>query len=368
MIRVLIVDDSAVMRNLLCQILAADPEIDVVGVAADAMVAREMIKALRPDVLTLDIDMPKMDGLAFLDRIMQLRPMPVVMISALTMDGADVTLQALEMGAVDFVAKPQVDMREAWPALRDEVTSKIKAAARTSVQIARRATSSLPKLPDPRTRSRSANKIVAIGASTGGVGALMEILSGMPENGPPILVAQHMPASFTRQFAKRLNDCCAMSVAEATDQARVLPGHVYIAPGDRHLSLVRTGVNFYCRLEDGERVNNHIPCVDILFASAATAAGNDGIGVLLTGMGKDGAQGLAAMRKAGAVTACQDEATSAIYGMPKAAMAIGAAEIELPLGRIAGWILERSSGDSPPTRVDMGRPEGARSASPGGQK
>ena len=357
MIRVLIVDDSAVMRNLLCQILADDPEIDVVGVAADAMVAREMIKALHPDVLTLDIDMPQMDGLAFLDRIMQLRPMPVVMISAMTMHGADVTLQALEMGAVDFVAKPQLDMRQAWPALRDEVVSKIKAAARTSVQIAQRPKKVAPKRPEAPVRTRSTSKIVTIGASTGGVSALLEILNGLPENIPPILVAQHMPASFTRQFAKRLNDCSAMIVAEATDNARALPGHVYIAPGDRHLVLVRSGLHYYCRLDEGERVNNHIPCVDILFSSVATAAGSDGIGILLTGMGKDGAKGLAQMRNAGAATACQDEATSAIYGMPKAAMAIGAAEVELPLHRIAAYILDRSGAESASARYEAGRTE-----------
>lgn len=368
MIRVLIVDDSAVMRNLLCQILAADPEIDVVGVAADAMVAREMIKALHPDVLTLDIDMPQMDGLAFLDRIMQLRPMPVVMISAMTMAGADVTLQALEMGAVDFVAKPQLDMRQAWPALRDEVVSKIKAAAKTSVQVAQRPKRLVPKRADVPVRTRSPSKIVTIGASTGGVSALLEILNGLPENIPPILVAQHMPASFTRQFAKRLNDCCATTVAEATDNARALPGHVYIAPGDRHLVLVRSGLNYYCRLDEGERVNNHIPCVDILFASAATAAGSDGIGILLTGMGKDGAKGLAQMRQAGAATACQDEATSAIYGMPKAAMAIGAAEVELPLNRIAAYILERSSVDSRQGRQETAWSDAARLSGAVGQK
>jgi two-component system, chemotaxis family, protein-glutamate methylesterase/glutaminase len=342
MIRVLVVDDSALMRGVLSQILSTDPAIKVVGVASDPLVAREKIKALDPDVITLDIEMPRLDGLAFLERVMRLRPMPVVMISALTQKGAVATLQALEMGAVDFIAKSTLDAERGLAVFKDEVIGKVKAAAKASIPTARRP--SLPPVLAPGSVSRppASNKIVAIGASTGGVVALKDVLAVLPTDGPPILIVQHMPPGFTRTFAARLDSLCAMRVAEAADEARVLPGHVYIAPGGQHLTLSRGDGQYRCRLSDGPPVNGHIPSVDVLFDSIAGAAGANAVGVLLTGMGKDGAQGLQRMREAGGATACQDEASCLIYGMPKAAKALGAAEHELPLDRIAAYILQQT--------------------------
>ena len=341
-VRVLIVDDSALMRRLLSQILSSDPGIEVVSVASDPIVAQQTIKVRRPDVITLDIEMPRLNGLEFLERLMREQPLPVVMVSALTQKGADATLRALEIGAVDFVGKPTLDKEQGWKALQDEVITKVKAAARASL----RGLSPKPRIPagpaDPGPGARGSNKVVVIGASTGGVKALQEVLSVLPEHSPPILVAQHMPPSFTKRFAERLNSVCAVTVSEAVDNARVLPGHVYIAPGDKHLVLARAGEQFRCRLEDGEAINWHCPSVDVLFNSAAASAGPSGIGVLLTGMGKDGAEGLREMRQAGASTVCQDEATSLIYGMPRAAKVIGAAESELPLGEIAAYVMERA--------------------------
>ncbi len=346
-VRVLIVDDSALMRRLLSQILSSDPDVEVVGVASDPIVAQEKIKVRHPDVMTLDIEMPRVNGLEFLERLMRERPLPVVMVSALTQRGADATLRALEIGAVDFVGKPTFDKDQGWAMLKDEMIAKVKAAARASLQ-GRVRTSPIPAKPsEPGPGIRKSNRIVTIGASTGGVKALQEFLSVLPEDGPPILIAQHMPPSFTRRFAERLDGMCAVSVSEATHDAQVLPGHVYVAPGDKHLALARAGDRFRCKLQDGVAINWHCPSVDVLFKSAAAAAGPRGIGVLLTGMGKDGAEGLREMRRAGAVTICQDKATSLIYGMPQAAQAIGAAECQLPLGEIASYVLERASENLP---------------------
>lgn len=340
-VRVLIVDDSALIRRLLSQILSSDPGIEVVGVASDPIVAREKIKVRAPDVITLDIEMPRVNGLEFLETLMRLRPLPVVMVSALTQRGADATLRALEIGAVDFIAKPTFDKDKGWAMMRDEVIAKVKAAARASVQGISR-TSPIPAGgAGAYSGLRQSGKIVAIGASTGGVKALQEVLSGLPVDGPPILIAQHMPATFTGRFAERLNGICAPSVSEAEHDAWVVPGQVYIAPGDKHLTLARSGDRFRCKLQDGLAVNWHCPSVDVLFKSVAVAAGSNGIGALLTGMGKDGAEGLREMRQAGAVTICQDEATSLIYGMPQAAKAIGAAACELPLGEISAYILNQ---------------------------
>lgn len=347
MVRVLVVDDSAVMRRLLSEMLSSDPDIEVIGVASDPLIAREMIKALNPDVLTLDIEMPRLDGLTFLEHLMRLRPMPVVMISALTQNGAEATLQALEIGAVDFIAKPKLDLEHGLLALRDEVVAKVKAATKAAVHASRRSWRSSQRAAEMVGRTWVTNRIVAIGASTGGVVAMLEILRALPKDGPPILIAQHMPAAFTRQFAKRLNDNCAMSVIEPEDNARVFPGQVCIAPGDRHMSLIRSGGAYSCRLVAGDRVNGHIPSVDVLFGSVAVAAGANAVGILLTGMGRDGAVGLGKMRNAGAATACQDEASSVVYGMPKAAMDAGAAARELPLSKVAAYILEQTSAAQP---------------------
>lgn len=338
-IRVLIVDDSALIRQVLSELLGSDPDIDVVGTAADPLIARERIKALNPDVITLDIEMPKMDGLAFLQKIMALRPTRVVMVSSLTQAGADTALQALELGAIDYVGKPLVDLRRGLGEMRAELVDKVKAAAAA-------------RLPAPPSGGRrdvrlapgpaysSAGRIVAVGASTGGVEALHELLGALPADCPGVLVTQHMPPLFTATFAARLDRSCAMAVAEAKDGERVLPGHVYIAPGDRHLELARSGGQYECRVRGGDLVSGHRPSVDVLFASVARSAGKQAIGVILTGMGRDGAAGLLDMRKQGAPTIAEAESSCVVYGMPKAAVQIGAVAEELPLSKIARGILD----------------------------
>ncbi len=337
-IRVLIVDDSALVRQMLTELLQSDSSITVVGAAPDPFVAREMIKSLNPDVVTLDIEMPRMDGLVFLEKIMTLRPMPVLMISSLTQKGADTALHALEMGAVDYVAKPTIGLKEGFIAMRDEIVSKVKQAARARVQ-------PLTQNAQKPTRSvtsagySSSEKLIAVGASTGGVEALHTLLSAFPPDAPAILVTQHMPPAFTAQFANRLDQNCAVSVRQASDGDRILPGHVYIAPGSHHMELARSGANYICRLHDQASVSGHRPSVDVLFRSVARAAGANAVGIILTGMGKDGAAGLLEMRRAGASTIGQDEASCVIYGMPKAAHDCGASEIELPIGKIPDQVL-----------------------------
>ncbi len=337
-IRVLIIDDSALMRQMLTEILSADPAIEVVGTAPDPHVAREKIKALSPDVLTLDIEMPVMDGLSFLQKLMALRPMPVVVVSTLTQKGAEAAVRALELGAVDSVGKPLIDIRTGMAGLSAELITKVKTAAMARPR-ARASTSSDQKPLTVDAGLSTAGRIVAIGASTGGVEALQHVLVRLPAAAPAILITQHMPAGFTSSFARRLDTQCAVTVLEATDGRRVLPGHVYIAPGARHLELVRTGAHYACRLHDGPPVSGHRPSVDVLFHSVASAASRNALGMILTGMGRDGADGLLAMRKAGAHTFGQSEASCLIYGMPKAAMQTGAVEHELPLERLAEEIV-----------------------------
>jgi two-component system, chemotaxis family, protein-glutamate methylesterase/glutaminase len=338
-VRVLVVDDSALMRELIGGILSSDPEIEVVGTVSDPYAAREKIKQLNPDVLTLDIEMPRMDGLTFLDKIMTLRPMPVVMVSSLTQEGAEATLKALEGGAVDFVAKPAINLQAGLKEKRDEIVLKVKTAARARVQ---RRLQVPGKEPAPRRATYSSTeKIVAIGASTGGVEAVNQVFMSMPADGPAILLTLHMPENFTASFARRLNAACAMNVAEARDGDRLLPGHAYVAPGSTHLRLGRSGANYVCVVKGNERVSGHCPSVDVLFHSTAEAAGKNAIGVILTGMGKDGAEGLLAMRRAGASTLGQDEGSCVVYGMPKAAFDRGAVETEAPLHRMAEEILNR---------------------------
>ncbi len=328
------------MREMLRGILSSDPGIDVVGAVCDPLAAREKIKELNPDVLTLDIEMPRMDGIAFLEKIMTLRPMPVVMVSSLTQEGAEATLRALEAGAVDFVAKPALDLQAGLQDKRDELIAKVKTAARARIR--RRSEPSVKGSPARRAPSYSSTeKIVAIGASTGGVEATNAILQSMPADGPAILLTLHMPEKFTASFARRLNSSCAIRVMEACDGERVVPGHAYIAPGSTHLQLGRSGANYVCVVRGQERVSGHCPSVDVLFHSVAGAAGKNAIGVILTGMGKDGADGLFAMRRAGAQTLGQDEESCVVYGMPKVAFERGAVAVEFPLSRIADEILNR---------------------------
>lgn len=337
-VRVLIVDDSALMRNLLTAVLSEDPEIEVVGTASDPFIARDRIKALNPDVITLDVEMPRMDGVTFLRKIMALRPTPVVMVSSLTQAGADVTLEALEIGAVDFVAKPVADISKAMAALAAEIQTKVKIAARTRVRANRpdapRRTPRRSRIVDPSA------KIVVIGASTGGVEALKALLMDFIPDGPPILITQHMPERFTAAFANRLNRECPMRVCEASHGQRVEPGQVYIAPGQRHLELARDGLHFVCRLSDADPVSGHRPSVDVLFRSAARVAGPRTIGVILTGMGKDGAEGMLELRQAQAVTLGQDEGSSLVYGMPRVAFERGAVMKQFPLSDMADAILD----------------------------
>jgi len=345
-IKVLIVDDSALVRRLLVDMLSNDPGIEVLGTAGDAYDARAKIKALNPDVLTLDVEMPKMDGVTFLRNLMRLRPMPVVMISSLTEHGAAITLDALEAGAVDFLPKPKIDISATLSGYRDEIIEKIKIAA--AVRVSALAPRTLAPTPSYGTDAvlqktaprhfRTTDRIIAIGASTGGTEAIKEVLMGFEPDTPGVMIAQHIPKAFSLPFARRMNACCRMAVCEARDGQQVLPGHVYIAPGDRHLLLVRDGARYVCRLDDGLPVNRHKPSVDVLFRSVAQQAGANAIGVILTGMGKDGALGLGEMREAGAYTVAQDEATSVVWGMPGEAVALGAASRVLPLESISAAI------------------------------
>ena len=354
-VRVLIVDDSAVIRQLLSMLLSEDPEIEVVGTASDPHIARERIKALNPDVVTLDIEMPKMDGVTFLRKIMTLRPMPVIMISTLTQAGAEITLEALEIGAVDFIAKPTTDVANALAGIAVELQEKVKAAAHARVGMRR----TPPPARSPR-RERPAGpieRIIAIGASTGGVEALKSLLMDMPAVCPPILITQHMPPRFTAAFAERLNRECPMAVSEAVHDELIEPSHAYIAPGSHHLELIRFGGHYRCRLHEGAAVSGHRPSVDVLFHSVAAIAGKAAVGVILTGMGKDGANGLLEMRNAGAITLGQDEASSLIYGMPRAAFERGAVMHQFPLSHMADAILDACDGDmkAPPREAQLSR-------------
>jgi two-component system, chemotaxis family, protein-glutamate methylesterase/glutaminase len=341
-IRVLIVDDSALMRGLLTEMVNLAPDMEVVGTAPDAPTAREMIKALNPDVLTLDVQMPKMDGLEFLERLMRLRPMPVVMVSAYTQAGSDTTLRALELGAIDFIGKPRADGAKAMEDYAEELVDKIRAAkgARLRKSLTPQASASTPVTPSAApspalSRPVASGKIIFVGASTGGTEAIKEFLLGIPADCPPILIVQHMPESFTASFAKRLDGLCAPSVCEAQGNEKLQSGKVYIAPGHSHLLVKRTAAGLMTELQATPPVNRHRPSVDVLFDSAAAVLGRQAVGVILTGMGKDGAQGLLRMRQAGARTLGQDEASCVVYGMPREAFLVGAVEEQCPLDEIA---------------------------------
>lgn len=348
MIKVLIVDDSALIRSLLREILEQQPDIEVVGTAANPLIARDMIKQLNPDVLTLDVEMPHMDGLEFLGRLMRLRPMPVIMFSTLTDKGSETTLRALELGAVDFAPKPRTDVVEGIREYAEEIVEKIRVAA--TARVRRPPPTAMPPftekysadviLPAGAAVNRSTQSLIAIGASTGGTEAIRAVLEQLPADVPPIVITQHMPANFTRSFAERLDRLCRMHVHEAAHGQKILPGNAYVAPGSAHLLVHSQGGHYIAELNEGPPVNRHRPAVDVMFRSVANCAGRHAVGILLTGMGKDGAVGLLEMRQAGAHTIAQDEASSVVYGMPQEAALIGAAEEIVSLTDIAGRALQ----------------------------
>ena len=342
--RVVVVDDSALVRGLLAEIIDRQPDMCCVGAASDPLVAREMIRNLNPDVITLDIEMPRMDGIDFLSRLMRLRPMPVVMVSTLTERGADVTLKALELGAVDFVAKPKIGVADGLRQLGADITDKIRTAACARVHrlhTAPAATAGASPFAAPVSLGRlSTEKIIFIGASTGGTEATREVLVQLPADAPAVMITQHMPPGFTKSYAARLDGLCRISVAEARDGERVLPGHAYIAPGGHHLSVERSGANYIARVQDGDPVNRHKPSVEVLFNSAARVVGRNALAVMLTGMGADGAKAMKAMKDAGSWNLVQDEASCVVFGMPREAIAHGAAHEVLPLAQIAPRLME----------------------------
>lgn len=328
-IKVLCVDDSALIRSLMTEIINSQPDMTVVATASDPLIARDLVKQHNPDVMTLDVEMPRMDGLEFLEKLMRLRPMPVVMVSSLTERGSEAALRALELGAIDFVTKPRLGIRDGLLAYTDLIAGKIRIAAAARLLPARRAaTTGSPatgvEAPLLRNPLLSTEKLIIIGASTGGTEAIREVLQHLPPDSPGIMIAQHMPAGFTNSFAQRLNGLCRIVVTEAVHGERILPGHAYIAPGGFHLSLTRSGANYVAQVDQEPPVNRHRPSVDVLFDSAAKHAGKNSIGVILTGMGRDGAEGLLRMRQAGAHTLAQDEASCVVFGMPREAIAIGA--------------------------------------------
>jgi len=365
-IRVVVVDDSALVRSMLTEIINRQPDMECIGAASDPFVAREMIRNLNPDVITLDVEMPRMDGIDFLSKLMRLRPMPVVMVSTLTERGAEVTLKALELGAIDFVAKPKIGVADGLKQLADDITDKVRIASKarihklhvpsgaatvapgavagrptaTGVPVTGAAARPVAAASTPSLGRLSTEKIIFIGASTGGTEATKEVLITLPADAPAVVITQHMPPGFTRNYAARLDGLCKISVKEASDGERVLPGHAYIAPGGMHLSVERSGANYIARVQDGDPVNRHKPSVEVLFKSAARVVGPNAIGIMLTGMGADGAKAMKEMRDAGAYCVAQDEATCVVFGMPREAIAAGAVQEVLPLGKITSHVLD----------------------------
>lgn len=362
---VVVVDDSALVRSLLAEIINHQPDMTCIGAAADPYAAREMIRNLNPDVITLDVEMPRMDGIDFLSKLMRLRPMPVVMVSTLTERGAEVTLKALELGAVDFVAKPKIGIADGIKQLAEEITEKVRIAAKAHIKrmglpstparpaaaggavaagsaVAASAVSGGPRPAVSSGLGRiSTEKLIFIGASTGGTEATKEVLLGLPPDSPAVVITQHMPPGFTRSYAARLDGLCRIRVKEATDGERILPGHAYIAPGGLHLSVERSGANYIARVRDGEPVNRHKPSVEVLFESAARVVGPNAFGIMLTGMGADGAKAMRMMRDAGSYNYCQDEASCVVFGMPREAIEAGAAHEVLPLTQIAPHLMDK---------------------------
>ncbi len=339
-IKVLVIDDSALIRSLLTEIINSQKDMVVVGAAPDPLIAREMIKQLNPDVLTLDVEMPKMDGLDFLEKLMRLRPMPVVMVSTLTERGSEITMRALELGATDFVTKPKMSITDGMREYTDEITDKIRVASKARIQtLSRQPVAQNVAAAPLRNPLISSEKLLIIGASTGGTEAIKSFLLQMPSDCPGIVITQHMPAGFTKSFANRLDSLCKISVVEAQGGERILPGHAYIAPGDKHLLLARSGANYVTQLSDAPPVNRHKPSVDVLFDSAAALAGKNAIGVILTGMGKDGAVGMANMKQAGAYNFAQNEDSCVVYGMPREAVAHGGVDVEAHLQELPKLVL-----------------------------
>ncbi|MDP5137902.1 chemotaxis response regulator protein-glutamate methylesterase [Rheinheimera baltica] len=336
MIKVLVVDDSALIRSLLSEIVRSEPEFMLVGAASDAYVARDLVNLHRPDVITLDVEMPKVDGLTFLEKLMKARPTAVVMISSLTEQGADVTLRALELGAVDFLAKPKLDIARGIEEYRLDIVAKIKAAALAKL-------SGVAKCQPKKTASlrfKTTEKIIAIGASTGGTEAIKAVLTEMPVDSPGIVITQHMPPGFTSSFARRLDGACRIKVLEAQGGERIVPGHAYLAPGDKHLTVVRSGADYRIELTDGPRVSGHKPSVDVMFQSVAEAVGANALAVILTGMGKDGAVGIRSIAEQGGFTMAQDEASSLIFGMPQEAIKTGCVKQIVSLDEVSLRLIE----------------------------
>ena len=357
-IRVLVVDDSALVRSLLAEIINRQPDMECVGSANDPLIAREMIRELNPDVITLDIEMPRMDGIDFLGRLMRLRPMPVLMISTLTERGAEVTMKALELGAVDFVAKPRIGVADGLSELSTQIVEKVRIAAAAHIKRSLAAPAAVgPGMPVPVRAAVtsigrvSTEKLICIGASTGGTEAIKEILTRMPADSPGIVITQHMPPGFTTSFAARLNSLCQITVKEAVHGERILPGHAYIAPGGKQFRVDRSGANYVAAVEDGELVNRHKPSVEVLFKSAAHVVGRNAFGVMLTGMGIDGAKAMREMKDAGSYNFVQDEASCIVFGMPREAILHGAADEVLPLNAIAPALIAKLSSATDRYRV-----------------
>lgn len=346
-IKVLIIDDSALVRQVLTQVLTSVTDIDVIGTAADPFIAREKIKQLNPDVLTLDVEMPKMDGVTFLGNLMRLRPMPVVMISTLTEKGADVTLRALENGAVDYISKPKLDVAEGLKEYTEEIITKVRMAAKARVRALERKPKASAEVVAAKAAATSAghfkttDKIIGIGSSTGGTEALKDVLSLMPMDlQAGVVISQHIPAAFSEPFANRLNNISAMSVMQARDGQQILAGHAYVAPGDRHLTVVRDGARYIIRLDDGAPVNRHKPSVDVMLRSMVENVGNNAIACMLTGMGADGAAGMGELKAKGVPIIIQDEASSVVWGMPGEVFKRGFADEVLPLSKIGPRLVE----------------------------
>jgi two-component system chemotaxis response regulator CheB len=359
-IRVLVVDDSALVRSLLAGIINRQKDMECVGTANDPLIAREMIRELNPDVITLDIEMPRMDGIDFLGRLMRLRPMPVLMISTLTERGAEVTMKALELGAVDFVAKPRIGVADGLNELSIQIVEKVRIAAAAHIRrapvlppsdAAAAGASGSARAPVSSIGRVSTEKLICIGASTGGTEAIKEVLTNLPADSPGIVITQHMPPGFTTSFAARLNSLCRLTVQEAVNGERILPGHAYIAPGGKQFRVGRSGANYVAVVEDGEPVNRHKPSVEVLFKSVASVVGRNALGVMLTGMGGDGARAMREMKDAGSYNYVQDEASCIVFGMPREAILHGAADEVLPLTQIAPALITRLSSATDRYRV-----------------